>query len=255
MPFAPSFSAGTSNANAGQFSPLTLTFNREDREQDLAAIQVKTPPGLLGTLTGVPLCGEPQADLGTCSEASRIGTMTVAAGPGGHPFYEKGSLYLTGPYRGAPFGLIDRRADDRGPVQPRQRRRPRADRGGPEHGGVDGHQRPAAADPRRHPAAVAYRERDGRPARVHLQPDQLRAAAHRQGRSPARRAPSRTSPRRSRSPAARAWTSARSSASTPRGTPRARTVRAWTSSSPTPTGRSRTSPMSRSNSPSSSPRG
>jgi hypothetical protein len=105
MPFAPSFSAGTSNANAGQFSPLTLTFNREDGEQDLAAIQVKTPPGLLGTLSGVPLCGEPQADLGTCSEASRIGSMTVAAGPGGHPFYEKGSLYLTGPYNGAPFGL------------------------------------------------------------------------------------------------------------------------------------------------------
>ncbi len=104
-PFAPSFSAGTSNANAGQFSPLTLTFNREDREQDLAGIQVKTPPGLLGILTGVPLCGEPQADLGTCSESSRIGTMTVAAGPGGHPFYEKGSLYLTGPYKGAPFGL------------------------------------------------------------------------------------------------------------------------------------------------------
>ena len=104
-PFAPSFSAGTSNANAGQYSPLTLTFSREDREQDLAGIQVKTPPGLLGTLSGVPLCGEPQADLGTCSEASRIGTMTVAAGPGGHPFYEKGSLYLTGPYEGAPFGL------------------------------------------------------------------------------------------------------------------------------------------------------
>ncbi len=104
-PFAPSFSAGTSNANAGQFSPLTLTFNREDREQDLAAIQVKTPPGLLGTLSGVPLCGEPQADLGTCPESSRIGSMTVAAGPGGHPFYEKGSLYLTGPYKGAPFGL------------------------------------------------------------------------------------------------------------------------------------------------------
>ncbi len=104
-PFDPSFSAGTSNANAGQFSPLTLTFNREDREQDLAAIQVKTPPGLLGTLSGVPLCGEPAADLGTCSESSRIGTMTVAAGPGAHPFYEKGSLYLTGPYHGAPFGL------------------------------------------------------------------------------------------------------------------------------------------------------
>ena len=105
LPFAPSFSAGTSNANAGQLSPLTVTFGREDREQNLAAIQVSTPPGLLGTLTGVQLCGEPQADLGTCSEASKIGSMTVAAGPGGHPFYEKGSLYLTGPYRGAPFGL------------------------------------------------------------------------------------------------------------------------------------------------------
>jgi hypothetical protein len=105
LPFGPSFSAGTSNPNAGQFSPLTVTFGREDREQDLAAIQVKTPPGLLGTLTGVPLCGEPQASLGTCSEASKIGSMTVAAGPGGHPFYEKGALYLTGPYKGAPFGL------------------------------------------------------------------------------------------------------------------------------------------------------
>ncbi len=105
IPFAPSFSAGTSNPNAGQFSPLTVTIGREDREQDIADIQVTTPPGLSGILTGVPLCGEPQADLGTCSEASRIGTMTVAAGAGGHPFYEQGSLYLTGPYDGAPFGL------------------------------------------------------------------------------------------------------------------------------------------------------
>jgi hypothetical protein len=104
-PFAPSFSAGTSNPNAGQFSPFTLTFGREDREQDLAAIQVRMPAGLLGTLTGVPLCEEPQASLGTCGEASRIGSMTVAAGPGSHPFYEKGYIYLTGPYKGAPFGL------------------------------------------------------------------------------------------------------------------------------------------------------
>jgi hypothetical protein len=104
-PFAPSFSAGTSNPDAGQFSPLTVTFDREDREQDLAGIQVTTPPGLSGILTGIPLCGEPQSSLGTCPEASRIGTMTVAAGAGSHPFYEKGSLYLTGPYEGAPFGL------------------------------------------------------------------------------------------------------------------------------------------------------
>jgi uncharacterized repeat protein (TIGR01451 family) len=105
LPLAPSFSAGTSNPNAGQYSPLTVTFNREDREQYLTGIQVRTPPGLLGTLTGVPLCEEPQANLGVCSQASRIGTMTVAVGPGGHPFYVPGLLYLTGPYKGGPFGL------------------------------------------------------------------------------------------------------------------------------------------------------
>ena len=104
-PFHPEFEAGTSNPNAGQFSPLTVTFNREDREQDFQQIKVTTPPGLLGSLSGVPLCGEPQADLGTCSAASQIGEMTVAAGPGSHPYYQKGMVYLTGPYKGAPFGL------------------------------------------------------------------------------------------------------------------------------------------------------
>jgi hypothetical protein len=104
-PLTPAFSAGTSNPNAGQFSPLTLTFSREDREQDLSGIQVHMPSGLLGSLSGIPLCGETQAQLGTCSSASRIGTMTVAAGPGSHPFYEKGSIYLTEPYEDAPFGL------------------------------------------------------------------------------------------------------------------------------------------------------
>jgi hypothetical protein len=104
-PLTPGFSAGTSNPNAGQFSPLTVTFSRQDREQDLSGIQVRTPPGLLGSLTGIPLCGEPQASLGTCSGASQIGSMTVAAGPGSHPFYEHGAVYLTGPYKGAPFGL------------------------------------------------------------------------------------------------------------------------------------------------------
>ena len=104
-PLTPSFSAGTSNPNAAQFSPFTLTFSREDREQDLAGVQVKMPPGLLGSISGVPLCGEEQANAGTCSASSRIGTMTVAAGPGGHPLYEQGSIYLTEHYGGAPFGL------------------------------------------------------------------------------------------------------------------------------------------------------
>jgi hypothetical protein len=104
-PFHPEFEAGTSNPNAGQLSPLTVTFNREDREQDIAALKIVTPPGLLGSISDVALCGEPQADLGTCAAASQIGEMTVSAGPGSHPYYQKGMVYLTGPYKGAPFGL------------------------------------------------------------------------------------------------------------------------------------------------------
>jgi hypothetical protein len=104
-PFAPTFSAGTVTAGAATSSPFTLTLTRRDGEQDFSAISVATPPGIVGMLSQVPLCGEPQAATGSCPEASRIGTTTVAAGAGSHPFWISGKVYLTGPYNGAPFGL------------------------------------------------------------------------------------------------------------------------------------------------------
>jgi len=66
----------------GQFSPFTLTFAREDREQDLSGIQVKMPPGSWFDQRGA-MCGEAQANAGTCSSASRIGTMTSPPVPVG----------------------------------------------------------------------------------------------------------------------------------------------------------------------------
>jgi hypothetical protein len=105
MGLSPGFLAGTVTPTAGAFSPFTLTFSRHDREQNLSGIQVQTPPGLLGMLSSVPLCGEPQAQQGTCPEASKIGSTMVASGAGSHPFWIGGSVYLTGPYKGAPFGL------------------------------------------------------------------------------------------------------------------------------------------------------
>jgi uncharacterized repeat protein (TIGR01451 family) len=104
-PFSLSFQAGTTSANAGDYSDLSITFSRADRTQNLSAIQVQTPPGLSAMLSNVTLCGEPQAQQGNCSRASRIGTATAAAGAGSHPFWISGPVYLTGPYRGAPFGL------------------------------------------------------------------------------------------------------------------------------------------------------
>jgi hypothetical protein len=80
--------------------------SREDGNQNLKAISLRMPPGLSGTLSGVALCGEAQADAGTCGPASLVGETTVSVGLGGNPYaVTGGKVYLTGPYEGAPFGL------------------------------------------------------------------------------------------------------------------------------------------------------
>ncbi len=111
QPFAPSFTAGTTSIQAGGYSPFSATFSRNDADQRIDHVQVKTPVGLLGTLANVPLCGEPQASEGTCSSASQIGHVTVGVGSGAAPLYlpipgqPPNPVYLTGPYKGAPFGM------------------------------------------------------------------------------------------------------------------------------------------------------
>jgi hypothetical protein len=105
----PGFVAGTVTPNAGKFTKFTLDISRKDREQYVKGVQVHTPPGLLGLLSSVSLCGEAQAndpvDNGECPQSSKIGTTRVASGAGSHPFEIEGSIYITGPYHGAPFGL------------------------------------------------------------------------------------------------------------------------------------------------------
>ena len=58
LPFDPSLTTGSLNIQAGAFTPFTMTMSREDGNQNLDAIQLKMPPGLLGTLSSVKLCGE-----------------------------------------------------------------------------------------------------------------------------------------------------------------------------------------------------
>ncbi len=104
--FAPAFTAGTTSVNAGGFSDETVVIARNGGEQNLGGVTVMTPPGLLGMLSKVPLCQEPQASEGTCGETSDIGETTVAVGPGEDPYWLKGGhVYLTGPYDHQPFGL------------------------------------------------------------------------------------------------------------------------------------------------------
>jgi hypothetical protein len=105
-PFAPSFNAGVTSVQAGGYTPFLTTFARADAEQPMGEVSVHMPEGLLGSLTGIPLCPEAEANAGTCAAASQIGTVTAGAGVGPSPFYVTGGkVYVTGPYKGAPFGL------------------------------------------------------------------------------------------------------------------------------------------------------
>ena len=106
LSFTPAFTAGSTNSQAGAFSPFSVTLSRQDQEQNLSGIGVTAPPGLLGILKGVERCPEPQANQGTCGAGSLIGSTTVAVGPGPDPLYvQGGQVFLTGPYKGAQFGL------------------------------------------------------------------------------------------------------------------------------------------------------
>jgi hypothetical protein len=106
-PFAPEFQTGTTNVQAGGYSELLTTIGHPDADQTLGGLRVTMPPGLLGMLSNVKLCEEPQAVQGTCGPESLIGHTVVTAGLGSDPVVVKrpGAVYITGPYEGAPYGL------------------------------------------------------------------------------------------------------------------------------------------------------
>jgi hypothetical protein len=103
--FAPSFTAGSTNLQAGAFTPFVASFGRSDTDQELAGLTLTLPPGLLAKVAGVPLCGEADANAGTCPAASQVGTVKTGVGPGPNPLFVAGRAYLTGPYNGGPYGL------------------------------------------------------------------------------------------------------------------------------------------------------
>jgi uncharacterized repeat protein (TIGR01451 family) len=111
LPFSPSLAAGSTTDQAGGFTSFSLLLTREDGQQRIGSLQFKTPEGLLGMISKVPLCPEAQANVGTCPAASQIGHTTVEAGPGPYPLVipEPGQapapIYLTEGYKGAPYGL------------------------------------------------------------------------------------------------------------------------------------------------------
>ena len=154
-PFNPTLESGTTNINTGSFSELTTTISREDGQQQLSSVVLHYPEGISGLISGVTPCAEAQANAGTCGPESEIGETIISVGLGSDPFNVKGGkVYLTGPYRGAPFGLAIVNPAKAGPFV-LQEGRPvvvRANsRSGPDDHGADDQDRPARAPRTRSP--------------------------------------------------------------------------------------------------------
>lgn len=103
--FSPDFAGGATSSLAGRHTGLTLGLDRAGGEAEIQGFSATLPPGLLPLLGSVPPCPEAPAAAGSCRASSQIGSTAIAAGAGPHPFHLPGKVFLTGPYRGAPFGL------------------------------------------------------------------------------------------------------------------------------------------------------
>jgi hypothetical protein len=116
--FDPGFSAGTVNNAAGAFSPTLMRLTRRDGEQNLTKFSATLAPGLLAKLAGVERCpdagiaaaatrsGRDELAVPSCPAGSRIGRTMAGAGVGSVLTYVPGSLYLAGPYNGAPLSVV-----------------------------------------------------------------------------------------------------------------------------------------------------
>ncbi|MGH2854208.1 MAG: hypothetical protein ACRDLF_08470 [Solirubrobacteraceae bacterium] len=111
LPFTLAQSTANEPATAGASTSFAFTLTRPAGQQYLAQVKTVLPAGLVGRIPAASLCGEAQiaeaqAGTGGCPASSRIGSATVLAGAGPAPYQFNGSFYLTGPYGGAPYGLV-----------------------------------------------------------------------------------------------------------------------------------------------------
>jgi hypothetical protein len=104
--FQPGFGASTASRASGAFTPFTARIARDDGHEFLSGVRVDTPPGLAAKIKGAAKCSNAAASTGACPAASRIGTVSTAAGAGAEPYRLDGPVYFTGGYKGAPFGMV-----------------------------------------------------------------------------------------------------------------------------------------------------
>ena len=101
--FAPSYTAAPESTTAAQYSPFKFHIGRNDGQQELKAVNVTLPKGLVGRLAGIPYCaegelaaaaassGKAQQAKPSCPSESAVGTVSTVTGhrqraahPAGH---------------------------------------------------------------------------------------------------------------------------------------------------------------------------
>jgi hypothetical protein len=118
QPFQPGFEAGSQGNAAGRYSPFEMRLTRRDGDQDLTRFDATLPPGVLAKLAGVDQCpnaqiakakaktGKEELASPSCPSNSKIGRIEAGAGVGSQLTYVPGSLYLAGPFAGAPLSVL-----------------------------------------------------------------------------------------------------------------------------------------------------
>jgi hypothetical protein len=96
-PFDPNGSASTTPTQAGADATLATQLTNPDRHQLLRTLRLSLPPGLVGRLTGTPLCSLDDAAAGSCGEDTRVGAVAAKTGSGPSPISLPGSMYLAQP--------------------------------------------------------------------------------------------------------------------------------------------------------------
>ena len=79
--FSPALRVAADSTAAGRpAGAVTLEVSRPDGSQDLTRVTTELPPGLAGSLKGVPVCADAAADAGACPAGSRVGSVSSLAG-------------------------------------------------------------------------------------------------------------------------------------------------------------------------------
>jgi hypothetical protein len=117
-PFDPSFLAGSIDSAAGRFSPFYMRLAEGEGQQELTRFSAVLPKGVTGKLAGLGRCpdaaieaakqraGRLELALPSCPADSKVGRLVGGAGVGQALTWVPGSLYLAGPFAGAPLSVV-----------------------------------------------------------------------------------------------------------------------------------------------------